>query len=192
MTEDKIKDLLQKADQTAPSLPPVSADLGATIHRLANQRRLTNIAGPLAAAAVILIAFGIWHVKTVKTTSDEQKMASLEAEIQQLQARTDATLKLIREVLDYEQKQRHLRELEAKLASIPDPLEEMQRQIDKTAFILVYQADHMYRELDQKDSAIRTYNRVIKLFPHSRSAELAKQRLSKIQNNNVNEDDLKI
>jgi len=95
-------------------------------------------------------------------------------------------LKFIREVLEEERKQRRLQELQAQLASYSDPLQEIQKQVDKTAFILVYQANRMYRELDQKDSAIQAYNRVIELFPQSRWAEVARQRLSEIKNNQHN------
>jgi outer membrane protein assembly factor BamD (BamD/ComL family) len=84
-------------------------------------------------------------------------------------------------VLEKEQKQRSLDELEAQLASIPDPLEEIQKQVDKTAFILVYQADRLYRELNRTDSAVETYNRVIELFPKNRWAQVARQRLSEIE-----------
>jgi len=109
-----------------------------------------------------------------------------QAEVEQLRAQTGATLKLVREVIANQRRRSRLEELEAKLARIPDPLEEMQRQADKTAFILVYQANQMYDELNQKDSAIQTYNRVIELFPQSKWADVARQRLLEMQNNSVN------
>jgi outer membrane protein assembly factor BamD (BamD/ComL family) len=89
-------------------------------------------------------------------------------------------------VLDEERRQSRLDELEAQLASIPDPLEEMQKQVDKTAFILVYQADRQYRELNQTDSAVENYKRVIELFPDNRWAKVARQRLSEIKNDKSN------
>ena len=184
MTEDKIKNLLQKADQTAGGPVPVSIDLSA-IHRRANRRHIANLAVRIAAAAVVVFALGIWSY-TAKKTRDRQRIVALQMQIEQLQARTDATLNFIREVLDEERRQRRLNELRAQLASIPDPLEEMQKQADKTAFILVYQANRMYRELNQTDSAVQFYKRVIKLFPENRWSEVARQRLSEIQNNQLN------
>jgi len=184
MTEDKIKNLLQKADQMAGRPTHVSIDLSA-VRRRANRRNVANLAVRIAAAAVVLFALGIWSY-TAKKARDQQKIVALEMQIEQLRAQTDATLNLIREVLDEERKQRRLDELRAQLASYPDPLEEIQKQVDKTAFILIYQANRMYRELDQKDSAIQAYNRVIELFPQSRWAEEARQRLSEIQNNQLN------
>lgn len=187
MTEDKIKNLLQNADQTAGRPTHVSVNISAVRSR-ANRRRFVNLAAPIAAAAMLLLALGIWHLttRTAKTTPDPEKIASIEAQVKQLRVRTDAALKLIHEVLENERRQRRLDELEAQFASIPDPLEEMQKQADKTAFILVYQADRMYRELNLTDSAVQTYNRVIQLYPQNRWAEVASQRLSEIENRKIN------
>jgi len=184
MTEDKIKNLLQKADQTAGGPVPVSVDLSA-VHRRANRRHVANLAFRITAAAVVVTALGTWSY-TAKKTRDRQRIVALETQIKQLRTQTDATLNFIREVLEEDRKQRRLNELRTQLASYSDPLQEIRKQVDKTAFILVYQANRMYRELDQKDSAIKAYNRVIELFPQSRWAEEARQRLSEIQNNQLN------
>jgi TolA-binding protein len=164
---------------------PLSANLAAAVRSRAGRRQTANLAFRIAAAAVVLIALGIWSY-TAKKTRDQQRIVALEMQIQQLKTQTDATLNLIREVLEEERKKRRLNELYAKLGSYPDPLEEIRKQVDKTAFILVYQANRMYHELDQKDSAIQAYNRVIELFPQSRGAEVARQRLSEIKNNQHN------
>jgi len=188
MTEDKIKNLLQGADRIAGRPGPVSVDIS-VIRSRARQRRIVSLAIPATAAAVILIVLGIWSFTTITVeTREQKKIASLQVQIKQLQARADATLKLIREVLEDERRQRRLDELKAQLASIPDPLEEIQKQVDKTAFILVYQADRMYRELNRKDSAVEAYNRVIELFPQTQWAEVARQRLLEIQNNQHKKD----
>jgi tetratricopeptide (TPR) repeat protein len=185
MTEDKIKKLLYEADQTAGGPVPLSENLAAAVRRRGNRRHIANLVVRVAAAAVVLFALGIWSY-TARKARDQQRIVALEIQIKQLRAQTESTLNLIREVLDEDRKQRRLSELQAQLASIPDPLEEIQKQVDKTAFILVYQANRMYRELDQKDSAIQAYNRVIELFPQNRWAEVARQRLSEIKNNQHN------
>jgi tetratricopeptide (TPR) repeat protein len=140
-----------------------------------------------------MVAVGLWSlaIRTPETTREQERVASLEAQVQHLQARTDATLKLIHQVLEEEQRQRRLDELEAQLASIPDPLEEIQEQVDRTAFILVYQADRSYKELSQTDSAVRNYNRVIELFPENRWANVARQRLTEIENKKSDKTDSK-
>ncbi len=187
MIEDKIKNLLQEADRMAGLPSPVSAKLCAAVRRRAHRRRFVNLAAPLAAAAVVLIAAGIWSlvIRTTETTPERDRIALLETQLRQLQVRTDAAVNLIQEVLVEEQKQHSLDELEAQLASIPDPLEEIQKQVDKTAFILVYHADRLYRELNRTDSAVETYNRVIELFPKNRWAQVARQRLSEIEKQKI-------
>ena len=193
MTEEKIKNLLQKVDQMAACPIPVPINIAASVRRRANQKRLQNIIAPLSVAAMLVIAAGIWGLttRTTKTIEDKNKIVSLELQVQQLQDRIDATLKLTQKVLEYEQQQSRLNELEAKLASIPDSLEETRAEVDKTAFILLYQADRMYRERNQRASAVQTYKRIIELFPQSPSAETARQRLAEIPPKPVNLKDLK-
>jgi tetratricopeptide (TPR) repeat protein len=193
MTEDKIKNLLQEADRMAGLPGAVSANLSAVVRRRAHRRHLhASLTAPLAAAAVILIAAGIWNlmIKTTEQTKDQKKIVLLEKQFEQLQAKTDAAVNLIQEMLVAEQKQHSLNELEAQLASIPDPLEVIQKQVDKTASILVFQADRLYR-VNRKDSAIETYNRVIELFPKNRWAQKARQRLLEIDSRKFNKIDSK-
>ncbi len=183
MTEDEIKKLLQQADKTAGGGAPVRVNLSA-IRRRAGRKNMIILVAPLATAAVLMVALSILTVmfRTSEPMPEQGKIALLETRIKQLQARTDAALGLIQEVLDEERRQSQLDELQAQLASIPDPLEETRKQVDKTAFILVYQADRLYNELNQTDSAVENYNRVIKLFPENRWAKVARQRLSEIEN----------
>ncbi len=183
MTEDKIRNLLQQADRMAGRPARVGVDLS-TVRRRANRRRLASLVGPVAAAAVLMIALGLWSlaIRTPEPKGEQRKIASLETQIKQLQASTDAALALIHEVLEDERRQSLLDKLEAELASIPDPLEEIRKRVDKTAFILVYQADRLYRELNEAESAVETYNRVIRLFPRNQSATVARQRLLEIEN----------
>lgn len=192
MTEDKLRKLLQKTDQMAGPPAEVHVSLAA-VRRRANRRMFVRLASPVAAAAVLLLAVGLWNhvIRTPDGNDEREKIASLEAQVKQLAARTDAALNLIHEVLEEERRQQRLDELEAQLASIGDPIEEMREQVDKTAFILVYQADRLYKELNQTDSAIENYNRVIKLFPENRWAKVARQRLDEIENRKSDKSDSK-
>jgi TolA-binding protein len=187
VTEDKIQHLIQSADRTAGPPVQVSVDLSVIQHRV-HRRHLVTLVVPAVAAAVILVALGVLGVsiRLGKTASEQGKITPLQMQVKQLQLQTDATLKLIQEVLENERRQCQLDKLYAELASIPDPLEEIQTQVDKTGFILVYQADQMYRELKLIDSASRMYRRVIELFPQSRWAAVARQRLSEIQESQPN------
>lgn len=183
MRENEIKKLLQQTDKTAGGIAPVRVNLSA-IHRRANCKKRMILVAPLTAAAVLMVALGILaqRFRNTEPTEEQKKIALLETQIKQLQAKTDAALNFIQQVLDEERRQSRLDKLEAQLASIPDPLEEMQKQVDKTAFVLVYQADRLYRELNQTESAVENYKRVIELFPENRWAKVARQRLEEIEN----------
>ena len=186
MTEDKIRDLLQEADRMAGRPAQTRVDVSA-IRRRASRRRLASLAGPVAAAAMLVVGLGIWSlgIKTPGPTAEQRRIASLESQVKQLRASTDAALALIHEVLEGERRQSRLDELEAELASIPDPLEEIGRQVDKTAFYLVYQADRLYRDLNETKSAVETYKRVIKLFPKNQWATVARERLTEIEGRRI-------
>ncbi len=186
MKEDELKNLLQEVDRMAGQPCRTQVDVSA-VRRRANRRRLAHLAGPIAAAAVLLIAAGIWSLVTndSEQANEQEKIIALEKQVKQLQASTDAALALIQEVLEDERSQSRLVELEAELASIPDPLEEIQKQVDKTAFILVYQADRLYRELNDTKSAVEIYKRVIRLFPRNQWATVARERLSEIEDRRI-------
>jgi tetratricopeptide (TPR) repeat protein len=187
MKENEIRKLLQQTDKRAGGPALVHVNLSA-IRRQANRKKRMILFAPLATAAVLMVAMGILALRFRNTgpTEEQKKIALLESQVRQLQARTDAAFNFVQQVLEEERRQSRLDKLEAQLASIPDPLEEVQKQVDKTAFILVYQADRLYRELNQTDSAVENYKRVIELFPDNRWAKVARQRLSEIKNEKSN------
>lgn len=192
MSEERIRTLLQRADEIAcrPAFGPVS--IGRVRQRV-HRRRVIMAAVPLATAAVILVGTGILitHTRPEQPLPEPQKIASLEIQIEQLRAQTDATLRLVQEVLVKDRQERRLASLEAELSSIPDPMVEIERQVDKTAFILIYQADKLYKELNQTESAVAAYKEVIQLFPKNQWADVARERLSQIERRQINKSDEK-
>jgi TolA-binding protein len=190
VNEEQIKELLAQADNAAgePTFGPVTA---AKIRRHVHQRRLVRVAVPTAVAATITLAaaLGTLSLPTRRSQPQPERIASLEEQVRQLQAQTETTLKLVQEVLERDRQKRHLASLEAELARIPDPVREIDRQVDKTAFILVYQADKLYQELNQTESAVQAYKEVIQLFPTNQWAQVARERLSQIEQRRINKSD---
>jgi len=190
VSEEQVRTLLHKADEIAgnPVFSPVSA---ARIRRRLQQRRVFRTAVPLAAAAVVTITIAMLtrsgQVQTPpQQPQPQQQIASLQEQVNQLKAQTDATLKLVQEVLERDRQQRRLAALEAELASIPDPVRRMEQQVDRSAFLLVYQADRLYKELNQTESAVAAYKEVIQLFPTNQWADVARERLSQIEQRRIN------
>ena len=189
MNEDRIKELLESADRAAgaASYGPVSA---ARVRRLAHRRHMKQVAYPLATAGGVLLGLTIWSIgtKTVQppVSDGEQRIASLEEQVKQLQVQTESALKLVQDVLMQERQQRRLDALKAELASIRDPRNEIQAQADRTAFVILYQGDRYYRELKQTQLAIEAYEQVIRVFPESPWADEARSRLAQIKTNESN------
>lgn len=192
MSEEQIRKLLQEADATArkPIFGPIVAG---RIRQRIHRRRAARSAALAAAAAVVVIAATLWIVcmQPQKPQPEPQRIALLETQVRQLQAQTNATLELVQEVLERDRQERHLASLEAQLSSIPEPMMEIERQVDKTAFILIYQADKLYKELNQTESAVAAYKEVIQLFPKNRWADVARERLSQIEKRQINKSDTK-
>jgi len=190
MTQDQIENLLKQADRTAGHPAHVSVNLSALRRRAGRKRAIAAAAASVAAAAVLIAAIGILSHTTTTDTLDapqpQQRIAKLEDQIKHLQATTDAALKLIGEVLEDDRNQRRLDVLHAQLESIPDPLEEIRKDVDKTAFNLVYQADRLYYELNLTGSAVEAYKQVITLFPKNQWADVARERLADIERSRIN------
>jgi tetratricopeptide (TPR) repeat protein len=187
VNEEQIRQLFVKADETAGE-PMFRRITTPDIRRRVHRRRLIRVGAPVSLAAVVAIAAAlsaIW-IRMGEPQPQPQRIASLEEQVKQLQVQTDATLKLVQEVLERDRQDRRLAALETELASIPDPLKEIDRQVDKTAFILVYQADKLYKELNQTESAVAAYKEVIQLFPTNQWAAVARERLSEIEQRRLN------
>jgi hypothetical protein len=186
MEEERIRQLLQEAEEAAQQLNmPAAGDVAASVRRRARYIRIRNVSLRLAAAAVILIAAGVL-VLQIQKGLEAERIASAEKQIAELSIRTDAVVNLLNEVLENERRQQELAEIEARLVSIGDPMEDVEREIDKAAFVLVYHADLMYKQLQQTDSAVQTYKQVIEYFGDNRWAEVARERLKEIEKGNVN------
>ncbi|HNY76875.1 MAG: hypothetical protein RBS72_00695 [Sedimentisphaerales bacterium] len=188
MNEEQIKSLLEDADRAAGP-PQYGAVRARDIRLRLRRRRSIAIAAPAAAAAILLCGVALWNRRPhpqEPAAEPQERIASLEEQVRQLQSQTETTMRLVQEVLAKERQERRLAALQAELASIPDPAQELQRQADRTAFVLVYQADRMIREMNQTESAVETYEQVIRLFPQSRSADVARERLAQIKNHRFN------
>lgn len=188
MNDERIKNLLEDADRTAGP-PQYGAVRARDIRLQLRRRRSIAIAVPAAAAAVLLGGLALWNRRPhpqEPAAEPQERIASLEEQVRQLQEQTETTMRLVQEVLATERQERRLAALQVELASIPNPAEEVQRQAEKAAFALVYQADRMIGEMNQTESAVETYEQVIRLFPQNRWADVARERLAQIKNQRFN------
>ena len=172
MSDERLKELLQRADETAGA-PVFRHPHTGEIRRRVFRRRLKMTVGSIC-------------LRTERTPPQQPRIATVETQLRQLQTQTDAVLKLVHEVIEKDRQKGQLAALEAELASIPDPAEEIERQVDKAAFVMLYQADRLYKELRQTESAVEAYREIIELFPENQWADVARERLSQIQKHRIN------
>ncbi len=116
--------------------------------------------------------------ETVPEQSDE--IAALRADIASLEAEVESRLVVVRHVLALEAVERRRDELRRQLAQ-PDIAEQIAREVDEAAFIIVYDADKQQKRQGGRASAIAAYRDVVRLFPQTRWAKVAQNRLTEIE-----------
>lgn len=201
MSEDPIKELLRKVDLAAG--PPNSqGDLVARVFRLARRRAAVT---RWAAAAGIVLALGAAGLmvriagpggaqRPQGQLADAQRRPStsidtpngppaaqtpgsrLRAEIASLRAEADSRAAVVEHMLAAEQRRKSLARYRRQRAW-PDPGEQVERRMDRAALAMVFQADRMYGQTETRAPAMAIYHRTIELFPESRWADVARQRL---------------
>jgi hypothetical protein len=185
MNDARLKQVLQRADQLAGPVKPAAVDVHA-IRRRAGMRRTVWRIGCGAVAAVVALC--IWLGQTSERqpespavpVADAQRIAQLEAEVRQLRASTEMALRVMQEVAEQQQRDRRIAELMKELAGIPDPMDQVRQQVSQAAERMVQEADRIWFQRRQRQTAIARYQRVIDLFPNNEWATVARQRLSKI------------
>jgi hypothetical protein len=192
MSSDPLKQLLQKADALAGDPPEMPADLARCVRRLAARRRRMDVGW--GAAAAILLAVWItllWsqtpvpsqspHEPRVADTQEPQPTSDqIQAEIARLRREADTRLVVVRRTEEILKEMRRFDELKRQPAW-PDAIANARREVDQAAYVLVSQADRMCRELDLCESAAVKYRRVVELFPETRWATVARQRLNELE-----------
>jgi len=189
MQDENIKKLLADADENFSPKTPASHKILRTVQSRAYKRRVIKTGTSIAAGICIVTALAIGYLINNESAdgSNQPEIANIQARLKELQAKTDATLELIRQINEDQARRLRLLRLQAELAAIKDPLTEIRRHVEKTAYTLLYYAQKKYKHPGQRQSAITDYQRVIELYPETDAAQTARKRLSQIENKNLNE-----
>lgn len=186
MEENRLKNLLQEADRfsggcVVQDASSIAESVRKTVRR--RHQRKMYLCFAASVAAVLIVCAGLWNTAIEKDRiAKSENIKQLQSEVDRLQSEVDTILVAVRQVIAEEKSNATLVKLEAELASISDPIEEVQRQVDRAAFIIVYQADRMYKDHNLINAAIESYKRAIEFFPENKWAEVARSRLSEIEN----------
>lgn len=184
MDRDPLRDLLQRADAAVPP-PPVPPDLARRVRLRRARRRFRGLAA-CGAAAVVLIAIGLWQTRpsapAVPGEPPPAPASGLRAEVERLAAQAEGRLALATRTRELEAQLVRLAKLQSQ-AREPDPVALVRQERDTAAFILVDSADHLHRDLELTKPAVDLYRETIRVFPQTRWASVAQQRLAELGEN---------
>jgi hypothetical protein len=181
MDTDPLEKLLREADASAGPPPQIPADLPARVFRRAAAQRRRRLATGVAAA--ILLAIGVMTPFWLRPTPLAQpgvNPATLVAQTAQLQAEADWRSAVARRTIDLEARDARLAALNAVIAQ-PDPVRQSQRAVEQAAGTLFQQGDRFYHEYHLPQQAADSYREVLRVFPTSTWAGLARERLTEIK-----------
>lgn len=205
MYQDRLDTLLKQADRLAGDSQPIPG-LAGHIRRLARRRQLRRHTIIVGMAALVIVTTGMVLLRepalqTDRTDSKTNRLvaesaatpaaqsatgpaeiARLQARIAQLQAEANVRTRMVQQMRIHHEQQQRLTELYRRRAAIGDPLERVRQELEKAAFVTVYQANRKYDELGLKESAMADYRLVIKYHPTTKWAQVARRRLAEIQN----------
>jgi hypothetical protein len=98
-------------------------------------------------------------------------------EISRLAAEAEFHFRIARRMIADREAQQAAERRRRELA-LPDPLQEIREGLDRVAFRMIYEADRLREAMQPAEESIAIYRDVIRLFPTTHSAQLARERLS--------------
>ncbi len=180
MADESLRELLRRADAGPPVWVSGAADVTASVRRRrVAQRRLRVTASVVAAILVASLAAIMLPSREPErdllTIVEPGETVRLQREVASLRA--DARVHAL--TADALALKHRARQVTARAQE--DPLAEVRFQRDRAAMTLVYEAERFSRDAHQNERAITQFRKVIDLFPGSRWADVARQRLREIQ-----------
>jgi len=182
MKEDQLAGELREADAAFGPAPALPEDLHDRVVRRWRRRRVGRRLSVAAGLVAAVATAGTWLSLTgpTKTTGlPPEGVHPTASGIRALDAAADARLATVERMLVLGERRRALGA--AAPAQAIDPVEAVRRQVDRSAYLILLRADRLYQVTGRRDAAIATYQQVIKTFPQTRWAEVARQRESTLQ-----------
>lgn len=171
---DGLKQLLRNAD--APPLVGDSAELAGRVWRrreaqIRQRRTGTAIAVVLLVGGTLLLHLRPAQVRRIAIDKPVRQNANVSLASLEIDAKLHAMTAQMLMALE------RTRRARADISAEPDPIEQVHFQRDRAAMTLIYEADRFIAQPHQTDLAIAQYRKVIELFPKSKWADVARQRL---------------
>jgi len=189
MPPDQLGKRLHEAEAELGCAPAGPADLVPRVYAVRarrRQRRRALGAGCVGLAMVLGVGWGLLHWNRSKPVPGvtppvvaSLNLARLRFEMDLLDLEANARTDGARRLAAALRQQDRITALRAQAA--PDPRVQIRQEIDGAAFTLLNQGDRLYRELALREPAAAAYREVIRLFPESCWATVAKQRLAQLE-----------
>lgn len=201
MNDESLEALLESAGRSAVPPPGDRPELAKVVRRLYARRRRRRAAAGLGVGMVLLggvLSAVFWPGSAIHNGDatiaelpgpppgppsapqppSAQDVRQLRAEIAALGAEATRRHRLVRETVRRQRLHDKVYEI-LTAAEGPDPLEMAHVQLEKTAFLLV---DHARRQAVSAgtEAAAEQYRRVVRLFPDTRAAETAREKLRQL------------
>jgi hypothetical protein len=174
IAESRIRELLHQADADAAAPPALGRDLVARV--LQRELRIWDRIGlATSAAAAVFLVIGVTIL--YRAGAPAGLVGAQSADIAQLEREADSRASVARRIEELRRRDKRLAALRAQIAR-PDPVQQAQKELDQTALTLLQQGDHLYRDLDLAQPAADSYRAAVRLFPQTRWAAMARQRLA--------------
>jgi cell division protein FtsB len=169
---DPLAELLRTADAAQPP-PEQRGDVAGRVHRRARRRRAGQ--GLIVAALVVGVGVSVWFSRPPArhSTIASASVAQLQRECAQFDADADMHERTAQLMLSHER-------AAARRVAAADDRDAVTSQLERSALILVNQGERLLREPDAKSAAADAFRRVVELFPQSRGAAVARERLNQI------------
>lgn len=183
VTDDSLEQLLIHADASAPA-PAGNADLAVRVRRRLRRRRATlRVATALFLIGSIATVWLSHHsappakqIVLHDPVPDQQRIDRLRGELVELASEAAVHERVANALLLMRDQRARLRERSEALTA-PDPLEEVRRQRDRAAQILVRAAERAEGMEDDPGRATGLYRETARIFPDTRAGKEAARRL---------------
>ncbi|MDB5320387.1 MAG: hypothetical protein JWN40_2018 [Phycisphaerales bacterium] len=176
MENDPLAELLRNADAVQPQ-PIAPGNLAARVRRRVRRGRVAR--GALTAGLLLVVGgasfwFRSLPVENSKTTASVD-IAGLKREFARLNADAELHERIAQQIITRERSP-----LRSKIPDVADANEALSVQLERSALTLLNRGDSLLRDPSAKAEAAASFRRILELFPQSRGAALARERLNQI------------
>jgi len=179
MKPDALQDLLSRADAAAPA-PVITHGLTTRILQRAHRRTIQRNATMLLAALFVCgVAFEIsrrLHTDQPQARLNAARVVEIRTELAALDAEAQRELRLVAELQKHQSSQPRL-DSSFDDPMQPDALARVDEARNRTALILLRQADRAAADPATRSQANDLYLRTVQLFPATPAGRVAAQRL---------------